>query len=36
MLMPKATGDWETDKKTFIRLQKEMEDLANIIDLNED
>lgn len=29
-LFPNATGDWEKDKKQFIRRQTEIEELANI------
>ena len=32
------TGDWEKDKKEFIKQQQELEDLANlkIVDIDED
>ena len=34
--LPKATGDWEKDKKMFISFQKEMEKLANLTDIDLD
>ena len=33
-LLPKATGDWEQDKDKFIRIQQEMENLANLTDVD--
>lgn len=32
----KLTGDWEKDKDKFIILQKEMEDMANLTDIDLD
>lgn len=32
--LPKATGDWEKDKKKFISFQVEMEKLANLTDID--
>ena len=32
-LMPKMTGEWETDKSRFIRYQLEMEEMANVKNL---
>ena len=32
-LMFKATGDWEQDKARFIKIQTDMEDMANIKDI---
>ena len=34
--LPKATGDWEKDKKKFISFQVEMEKLANLTDVDLD
>ena len=34
--LPKATGDWEKDKKKFISFQKEMEKLADLTDVDLD
>jgi hypothetical protein len=34
--MPKMTGDWEKDKDRFIRYQLEMEEMANIKNLDLD
>ena len=33
-LLPKATGEWEQDKKRFIKIQQEMENLANLTDVD--
>ena len=33
-LLPKATGEWEKDKKGFIKIQQEIENLANLTDLD--
>lgn len=32
--LPRATGDWEKDKKRFIAFQIEMEKLANLTDID--
>lgn len=34
--LPKATGNWEKDKKKFISYQTEMEKLANLRDVDLD
>ena len=33
-LMSKATGEWEQDKNKFIKLQLDMEDMANFTDVD--
>ena len=33
-LMPKATGEWEQDKDKFIKLQLDMENMANFTDVD--
>jgi predicted transcriptional regulator len=33
-LMPRATEDWEQDKKLFIEIQKDMEAMANVTDVD--
>jgi hypothetical protein len=32
--LPKATGEWEKDKKNFILYQTNMEELANLTDVD--
>ena len=33
-LLPRATGDWEQDKDKFIKIQQEMENLANLTNVD--
>jgi hypothetical protein len=33
-LLPRATGDWEQDKEKFIKIQQEMENLANLTNVD--
>lgn len=35
-LFPKASGEWEQDKKEFIRIQTEIEELTNTFNIDLD
>ena len=35
-MFPKLTGVWEADKKKFIQYQTELENLANITEIEND
>ena len=33
MLLPGASGEWEKDKKSFVKIYKDYKELLNIIDV---
>lgn len=35
-MFPKLSGTWEADKNKFIKYQKELEQGANVIDIDEE